>query len=348
MSELFKTGGPHNIRRVGSNEYSMSISIPTDSDGMVARECPNPDCSPAYFKVKPGTGLQGRNEAFCPYCSKKDEPANFMTRRQMEYAKQVATREALNGLDRVINESLDLGPSGEKTIDGGLFSLKISHKSDSRPPVSKPYEEVLRRDLTCPNCGLDHSVFGIATWCPDCGSDIFLTHVSKEYHVVRLVVADEDSRRERLGALVAARDIENALEDTVSIFEAVLRAMSRRHLLATLPPDDVEDVMKKRVANRFQNIELAASLAQEIFHIPLFSALSAEEISALKAIFEKRHPITHNLGIVDRKYLEKVASGELEGRDVRVSPEEVSRSIDLCLKVLNEFYSKVFPSAVSL
>lgn len=70
--------------------------------------------------------------------------------------------------------------------------------------------------------------------------------------------------------------------------------------------------------------------------------------NVLKLIFEKRNPITHNLGIVDRKYLEKVASGELEGRDVRVSVEEVSQAIELCLKVLNDFYPKVFPSATPL
>jgi len=349
MSDLFRPGGPYNIKRTGPDKYSMNISLPKDADGMVARECPSQVCSPAYFKVKPGTGItQGQTEAFCPYCSHKDEPTNFTTKRQIEYAKQVATREALEGVDRMMKDTLELGPSGERTIGGGLLSLKISYKPGSRPPVWRPFEEVLRRDLTCPKCTLDHAVFGIATWCPDCGSDIFLTHVSKEYQVVRLILADVDNRRERLGARVAARDIENALEDTVSIFEAVLRAMTRRHLRATFSSEETEEILKKRVANKYQSITLAGDVAQQEFGVPLFSILSSDEYEALKLIFEKRHPITHNLGIVDRKYLEKVASGELEGRDVRVSVEEVSQTIELCLKVLNDFYPKVFTSAIAL
>ncbi len=229
-----------------------------------------------------------------------------------------------------------------------LLTRSLSYKPGSKPPVWRPYEEVLRRDLTCPKCGLDHAVFGIATWCPDCNSDIFLTHVSKEYHVVRLILSDVDNRRERLGARVAARDIENALEDTVSIFEAVLRAMTRRYLNVTFSSEETEEILKKRVGNKYQSITLGGEVAQQEFGIPLFSALSSDEYEVLKLIFEKRHPITHNLGIVDRKYLEKVASGELEGRDVRVSVEEVTQTIELCHKVLNDFYPKVFPSAISL
>lgn len=349
MSDLFKLGGSLNIRRTGPDTYSININIPKDADGMIARECPSQECSPAYFKVKPGTGItNGQTEAFCPYCSHKDEPRNFTTKSQIEYAKQLATREALNGLDRIIKDTLELGPSGEKTIGGGLLSLKVSYKPGSRTPVWRPFEEVLRRDLTCPKCTLDHAVFGIATWCPDCGSDIFRTHVSKEYQVVTLILGDVENRRERLGPRVAARDIENALEDTVSIFEAVLRAMTRRHLRLTLSVEETDEVLKKRIGNKYQNITLAGDLAQQEFGIPLFSVLSSDEFEAIKLIFEKRHPITHNLGIVDRKYLEKVASGELEGRDIRVSAEEVSQIIDLCLKVINDFYPKVFTSAFHL
>ncbi|MGA2622539.1 MAG: hypothetical protein ABSF91_01675 [Bacteroidota bacterium] len=349
MSDLFRPGGPHNIKRTGPDKYTMSISLPKDPDGMIARECPSDACSPAYFKVKKGTGITGgQTQAFCPYCYHKDEPKNFTTKGQIQYAKQVATREALDGVDRMINDAFDLGPSGEKTIGGGFLSMKISYKAGSRSPIWQPYEEVLRRDLTCPKCTLEHAVFGIAIWCPDCGADIFLTHVSKEYEVVRLILSDVENRRERLGARVAARDLENALEDTVSIFEAVLRAITRRHLRATLSFEETEEILKKRIASKYQSITLAGEVAQQQFNIPLFSALNSDEHEVLKRIFEKRHPITHNLGIIDRKYLEKVASGELEGRDVRVSIEEISQAIDLCLKVFNDFYPKVFPLAVPL
>ena len=39
--------------------------------------------------------------------------------------------------------------------------------------------------------------------------------------------------------------------------------------------------------------------------------------------FEKRHPVTHNLGVIDRKYLERTREVEREGREVRISTEEI-------------------------
>ena len=55
--ELFQEGGPLKAKKTGSDQYSMSVSIPKDEDGRVARECPNQECSPSYFKVTPGTGI---------------------------------------------------------------------------------------------------------------------------------------------------------------------------------------------------------------------------------------------------------------------------------------------------
>ena len=349
MSDIFNPGGPHDIKRIGQDRFSMCISIPNDPDGMFARECPSDACSPAYFKVKSGTGItKGQTEAFCPYCRYSDQPSNFATKGQIEYATQIATHEALDGVDGMIKDALGLDGSGERTLGGGFLSLKISYTPGSKIPIWRPFEEVLRRDLKCPKCTLEHAVFGIATWCPDCGSDIFLTNVLMEYNVIRLILSDVENRRERLGVRVAARDVENALEDAVSIFEAVLRAITRRHLRNTLSVDQTEEILKKRIGNKFQNITLASEIVQQHFSTSLLSILPCNEGEELKEIFEKRHPIAHNLGIVDRKYLEKIDSGELEGRDIRVSAEEVSRAIELCLKVFNDFYLKVFPSAIPL
>lgn len=74
------------------------------------------------------------------------------------------------------------------------MSLKPGHK----PTVRRPFEEEVRRDVACPHCGLDQSVYGLATWCTDCGDDIFLTHVAAELSVVYLMLGDIERRREYL------------------------------------------------------------------------------------------------------------------------------------------------------
>ena len=78
--DLFTQGGPHNIRKTGRDQYTFSISVPPDEDGMLGRECPDDSCCPGYFKVRSGTGItDGQIEAFCPYCRTAAEPSDFLT-----------------------------------------------------------------------------------------------------------------------------------------------------------------------------------------------------------------------------------------------------------------------------
>ena len=96
---LFREGGPHNIKSLDNDQYQMSITIPKDGDGRVARECPNSLCSPTFFKVKPGTGItEGQDLTYCPYCKYEAEPSDFTTQEQIRYAKDIALKEAQGGL----------------------------------------------------------------------------------------------------------------------------------------------------------------------------------------------------------------------------------------------------------
>jgi len=263
---IFKEGGPHQVRHTGQNEYSMRVSIPTDEDGLVGRECPNEECSPGYFKIKPGTGItKGQEKAFCPYCRTEAEPSEFITKAQKEYAIAHVKNEAINGINRMIGESLGLGSAGKKKIGGGLFSIEMSLKPARHDYIPRPFEEELRRDITCTHCSLEQAVFGLATWCADCGEDIFLTHVDREFQVIEKMLAVVEKRHLELGARVAARDIENALEDTASIFEAVLKIITRRHLAKQgIKQEEIADVLEKKIRNKYQNIKHRQDTFNEI------------------------------------------------------------------------------------
>lgn len=341
---LFNSGGPYNIRRTGSDEYSLSISLPKDSDGRVARECPADACSPGYFKVMTGTGLTDQDQAFCPYCRQGAKPSDFATKSQIKYAQDIALREAHKGMDNMIKNAFGLGSAGKKTYGGGLVSLEVSYKPGTLPHVRPPFEEGLRRDLICPHCTLDHSVFGLAVWCHDCGRDIFMTHVQAEFAVLRKILGDVDRRAKELGLRVATKDIENCLEDAVSIFEAVLRFLCMRKLREKgLPQTEIDTLFQKTIRNAFQSIPRSQDVIRDHLGLELFEGIEADRIQHLTAIFEKRHPITHNLGIVDRKYLEKIQSGEREGRDVRVTVPEIEAAMATSFDVLSQFHNRLFP-----
>jgi hypothetical protein len=65
----------------------------------------------------------------------------------------------------------------------------------------------------------------------------------------------------------------------------------------------------------------------------------------LGASFAKRHPITHNLGVVDRKYLERAQSAEREGREVRITAAEVGKTLDHVLAAASAVHGLLFPAA---
>lgn len=344
--KLFKEGGPHNIRRVSPNEYSMSVSLPLDEDGKIARECPNNECSPGYFKVKGGTGItEGQESAFCPYCRMEAEPNDFITKEQLRYGEEHIVREVDEGIESMAKSALGLGASGKKRIGGGLFSIEMSLKSGPKPIIRRPFEEEVRRDIICPYCGLDHSVYGLAIWCADCGQDILLTHIEAEISVVSIMLGDMERRRAQLGARVAAKDLENCLEDTVSIFEAVLRVLVKRYLRDTGLSEDKLDNFFKKLRNSFQNVHRSIDIFSKEIGIPLFIESSADEIDELSCIFEKRHPITHNLGVVDKKYLEKARTAEKEGKEVLVSTKEIERALELSMKTFRSLHKRMFTAS---
>lgn len=339
--KLFQSGGPLNFEDLGADQFRASITLPRDEDGRLGRECPDAACSPGAFKVKPGTGItSGQTAAYCPYCRHEAEPGDFATKEQQRYAKDLVMREARRGVDGMVRDALGLGASGRKRLSGGLISMEISLKSAPLPYVRPPREDEVRRDVICPACGLDHTVFGLATWCADCGVDIFLTHVAAELAVVRSMVGDIDRRREVLGRRVAARDLENCLEDAVSIFEATMKALARRHLLASGLGNAEVDARLKKIGNTFQNIARTEEALRDQFGL---GTVPNAPWSALSAAFEKRHPITHNLGVVDRKYLDRAQAPDREGREVGVSAMEVTGTLDQVLAAVAAVHGQLFP-----
>lgn len=342
MTETFREGGPHKIKRVGSDQYQMSVSLPPDSDGRSGRNCPSQDCSPGYFKVKVGTGLSSQETSFCPYCRHEGGANDFATKEQIRYAKDMLTKEVTDGVSRMFQDAFGLGSSGKKTYGGGMFSMEVSYKPGTSPRVRLPIEDELRRDVVCPHCGLDHSVYGLATWCADCGKDIFLTHVAAEQNVVKAMLRDLDRRSEVLGPRVVAKDLENCLEDVVSIFEASLKAMVIRYYCSQgKSQEEIDDILKK-IGNCFQSITRAKDYLREKLAIDLSDGVDSESIKTLNATFEMRHPITHNLGVVDRKYLERVQSSEKEGKEIRVTKEDIERAMQCSLELMKSLYKKMF------
>jgi len=221
--------------------------------------------------------------------------------------------------------------------------MEMSYKPGTSQRVRLPIEDELRRDIVCPHCGIDHSVYGLATWCAGCGKDIFLYHVETEQNVIKVMLNDLDRRYEVLGPRVVAKDLENCLEDAVSIFEAALKAMVIRYYGGQgKSKEEIEEILKKKIGNCFQAIARTQDFFREVLTIDLSDGVEAKVIDTLSTTFEMRHPITHNLGVVDRKYIERVQSSEQEGKEIRVTKENIEVAIRNSLEVIKFLHKKLF------
>ena len=107
--------------------------------------------------------------------------------------------------------------------------------------------------------------------------------------------------------------------------------------------NEVAEILRRTVKNTYQNVKSAQSTAQALLGIDLFSGMDPQQVTSLGETFQKRHPITHNLGIIDRTYLRRIQSGELEGREIRIEASEVLGTIDLSLVTLRSVYCRLFP-----
>lgn len=105
---LFEEGGPHRIQNTPDGQTHMHVDLPEDEQGMIGRDCGAPECSPGFFKVKPGTGIvdEPHDLAFCPYCRHADHPSAFDTAEQERYATEIAEQELVNGVNRMLGRSL--------------------------------------------------------------------------------------------------------------------------------------------------------------------------------------------------------------------------------------------------
>lgn len=305
-----------NLRRLGSQ---MTIPIPTDEKGLTGRQCPNPDCT-SFFKVKFGTGLKGEDlPCYCPYCGHVADHSEFMTKDQIEYAKSVAVRTITDAIFKDFKKlEFNHKPKGSFGIG---FSMRVQ-----RPRVTaiKYYqEEELETDVICSNCALHYAVYGIFAYCPDCA-----THNS--YQVLELnyaLLEKQIDLAEREGGDLGRQLTEDALENAVAVFDAFGRELCAVFLRNNASISILDGIS-------FQNLESAQKKIFSAFNADLRGFLTDIEWTNLLRGFQKRHLLSHKLGVVDQTYLDKTDDlSVVVGRRIHVSSNEVTEIL-LALKKL--------------
>jgi hypothetical protein len=312
------------LRRLGSR---VSIPIPRDEEGFTGRECPATECQ-GYFKVRFGTGLKGQGlPCHCPYCGHTAAHDHCSTKDQIAYAKSAAIRKVTDALHA------DLKKLEFEQKPRGMFGIGISMKvTPGRPtPIHYYREKQLETEVVCMGCTLRYSVYGVFAYCPDCGQHNSFQILEKNLELVRKMLEMAATAEGKL----AARLVENALEDCVSTFDGFGREACRVFGRKATDPQKAETVS-------FQNLHGANGRLAELFMLDLSAGVAPQEWRAVVRAFQKRHLLSHKMGIVDDEYVRKSGdTGAVIGRKISVTPNEVADTIEIVGKLARNLFEKL-------
>ena len=294
------------------------MTIPADADGYSGKECPK--CE-RYFKVTDGTGLTGEGlKCHCPYCGHSDEPVEFATKEQIEYAKSVAIRQVIGAVHK---DFKDLEFSFKPRGLGIGLSLKV--ETGALPPIHYYREKRLETEVICENCTLRYMIYGVFAFCPDCR-----THNSHQILTKNLELAEKQvDLAPQVKADLAEHLVADALENAISSFDGFGREACRVNAAKASDPAKAEKMS-------FQNPAGARTNIQQLFGKDFAQNIDAADWDFINRCAQKRHLLAHSMGVVDAHYVTKTGDNTaIEGRKVQITGDEVKRLTN-CLRRLGQ------------
>jgi hypothetical protein len=279
--------------------------------------------------VKFGTGFKGDNiPCHCPYCGFTGDMSDFNTPEQQKYIESVAIR-YVQGI--VQDELVRWGRQIEKSMNGRFLSAKV-RVSGQPIPLHIYQENQIETHVTCEKCTLEYAIYGVFAFCPDCGSHNSLQILNKNLELVQKIlvfaVTLPDQEMEQ-------RLIENALENTVSAFDGFGRATCAAFCGKATDPE-------KANAISFQNIIRAQTNVRTLFGHDIASAMKEGQWEMVNRSFQKRHLISHKMGVIDDDYIKKAKDPTaIIGRRVIIHPDEIIELTQLLATMGKQFYETV-------
>ncbi len=281
----------------------IPIKLLSDEKGYLDRECPNDNCLYTFkINMQDWTNKVSDEEVHCPMCGHVDTSDKWWTQEQLESMQEIAINYAMN----MIQEKLDdaFGSLAKSTRRNKY--VKITYKPGKRisfknNPVGQCEEWAT--DIICDNCCTRYSVIGSAYFCPCCGYNSAVSVFDESLDSIEKMLDSLSEMKELLTKLYGIDKaetmcrglLESSLGDIVSAFqkfaECIYKAKSNSHV---------------RV-NDFQIVEKGSRLFAEVIGYGYDEWLSEEELKQMNLLFQRRHILEHNGGIVDERYINQSA-----------------------------------------
>lgn len=309
-------------------EQSFSVPIESDEKGYIDKQCPSKDCEFIFKVNKEDWGnISNDKSVWCPFCRHQAPLNQWFTIEQVKHAKGevlAVTKEKIHNALR--NGAKEFNRSQPKNSFVSI-SMEVSGESKRIHIMPAKAADIMQLEILCEKCKTRFSVIGSAYFCPVCGHNSVTRTFSDSLRKIR-------AKKENVEV------VRKALIDSVGKDEAELTC---RSMMETCISDGVVAFQKycegmykpygKAPFNSFQRLDQASILWKKAIQKSFDFWLTTEELNKLKVVYQKRHLLAHNDGIVDSTYIQK--SGDTfykEGQRIVI----LNRDIDLLLSALEK------------
>ena len=182
--------------------------------------------------------------------------------------------------------------------------FKISYKSARRVtfqnnPIGQ--SEEWETEICCEKCGTHYSVIGAAYFCPCCGFNSAVNSYTNSMESIRKMLDSlqemrtmlEDKYNKDTAETMRRSMLESSIGDMVSAFQK----------FACCKYEELSGNVGR--VNDFQIVEKGDALLTAITGKSYSNWLTQEELDFMKLMFQRRHLLEHNNGMVDQMYLDK-------------------------------------------
>jgi len=261
-------------------------------------------------------------EVWCPMCGHIAPSDQWFTNEQIESMQNIAA----SYVESYMTNELDKTFKKMAQNTRGYKNISLEYKSNKKVsftnnPIGQRSDWEL--EITCEKCLTKYSVIGSAFFCPCCGHNA-VEHVFYEsldtVHKMLESIDDlfrtfEESYSSDKAETMCRSMIEGTLGDIVSAFQKYVEELFR-----SIARD------KKVRVNDFQIIEKGSELFRAATQKGYDTWLSKDELEEINRLFQQRHIIEHNNGMIDEKYIQKSGDTSYKiGQRVIVRREHAER-----------------------
>lgn len=313
----------------GLESRSVSVPIEADDKGYIDKQCPAEGCE-FLFKVneQDWRDLFSDEPVWCPMCRHEAPADQWFTVGQVEHAK----REAMTVIKGEINQAMraDARNFNRRQSPKGFVSMSMSVKGGNQRTFVLPAQaaEAMQLEIQCESCSARFAVIGSAYFCPACGFNSVLRTFSDSLRKIRAKKDGEEAVRKTLsetispdGAELTCRSLrETCLTDGVTAFQKYCEGLYEPY---GSPP-----------LNAFQRIDDGSRLWLDAVGAGYGEWLTPEEKNVLKILYQKRHLLAHQEGIVDERYIRNSGDTTYKpGQRVVISKRDVDGLLSLLEKL---------------